>query len=83
MLRAEQASLPATLGHLQGRQGAPARTRPTFPASNLQPTHTTRPQVVDAHTLRPVADVAGRQVLIAVAAFYGKVRLIDNVDFAA
>lgn len=40
-------------------------------------------QVVDARTLQPVSDVAGRQVLIAVAAFYGSVRLIDNVDFTA
>ena len=41
-------------------------------------------EVVDARTLRPVAgDVRGRTVLIAVAAFFGKVRLIDNTDFEA
>lgn len=42
-------------------------------------------EVVDARTLRPLAggEVAGQAVLIAVAAFFGKVRLIDNVDFEA
>ncbi|PRW60347.1 Pantoate--beta-alanine ligase [Chlorella sorokiniana] len=40
-------------------------------------------EVVDARTLRPVEDVKGCEALIAVAAFYGKVRLIDNVDFTA
>jgi pantoate--beta-alanine ligase len=39
--------------------------------------------VVDAHTLRPLEDVRGREALIAVAAFFGSVRLIDNVDFQA
>lgn len=39
-------------------------------------------EVVDAHTLRPLAgDVRGRHVLIAVAARFGNVRLIDNVEF--
>ena len=38
-------------------------------------------EVVNAHTLRPVAgDVRGQLVLIAVAALFGKVRLIDNVE---
>lgn len=40
-------------------------------------------EVVHAHTLRPLADVRGQPVLIAVAAFFGRVRLIDNVDFQA
>lgn len=39
--------------------------------------------VVDAATLRPLEGVAGKGVLIAVAAFFGSVRLIDNVDFQA
>ncbi|KAL4855020.1 Pantoate--beta-alanine ligase [Chlorella vulgaris] len=40
-------------------------------------------EVVDARSLQPLQELRGRQVLIAVAAFFGKVRLIDNVDFEA
>lgn len=41
-------------------------------------------EVVNSRTLRSLAgDVRGKPVLIAVAAFFGKVRLIDNVDFEA
>jgi pantothenate synthetase len=36
-------------------------------------------QVVDASTLQPVHSVKTQHTLIAVAAFFGKVRLIDNV----
>ena len=35
--------------------------------------------VVDAETMRPVAEVAGASVF-AVAVFFGKARLIDNVE---
>lgn len=40
-------------------------------------------EVVSASTLRPLRDgrVFGQTVLIAVAAHFGRVRLIDNVDF--
>lgn len=39
-------------------------------------------EVVDACTLRPLGGaLSGRSVLVAVAAFFGSVRLIDNVDF--
>jgi pantoate--beta-alanine ligase len=39
-------------------------------------------EVVDAGTLRPLSgELRGKEVLIAVAAFFGKVRLIDNVTF--
>lgn len=39
-------------------------------------------EVVDARTLRPLGGaLSGRSVLVAVAAFFGAVRLIDNVDF--
>jgi pantoate--beta-alanine ligase len=40
-------------------------------------------EVVDAQSLQPLQELRGRQVLIAVAAFFGKVRLIDNLDFEA
>lgn len=36
-------------------------------------------QVVDAEELRPVETVARQPVVIAVAAFFGSVRLIDNI----
>ncbi len=40
-------------------------------------------ELVDANTLQPLPDdVKGKQVLIAVAAHFGTVRLIDNVEFA-
>jgi pantoate--beta-alanine ligase len=40
-------------------------------------------EVVSACSLRPLADVRGQAALIAVAAMFGRVRLIDNVDFEA
>ena len=40
-------------------------------------------EVVNARALRPLADVRGQAALIAVAAKFGSVRLIDNVDFEA
>ena len=40
-------------------------------------------EVVSARSLRPLADVRGQAALIAVAAMFGRVRLIDNVDFEA
>ncbi len=36
-------------------------------------------ELVEAHTLAPLAELAGRQVLIAVAANFGATRLIDNI----
>lgn len=36
-------------------------------------------QAVDAEELQPLDSRAGRHVLVAVAAFFGSVRLIDNV----
>lgn len=36
-------------------------------------------QAVDAEELQPLDSLAGRHVLVAVAAFFGSVRLIDNV----
>lgn len=36
--------------------------------------------VVDARTLRPVADVTAQPTLVAVAALFGTVRLIDNIE---
>ena len=38
------------------------------------------PQVVDAHTLEPVEYAMNQPTLIAVAAFFGMVRLIDNLE---
>ena len=38
--------------------------------------------VVDARSLRPVEDVGGQESLVAVAAFFGSVRLIDNIEIA-
>jgi len=38
-----------------------------------------RLQVVDAEELAPVDSMAGKAVVIAVAAFFGSVRLIDNI----
>jgi pantoate--beta-alanine ligase len=40
-------------------------------------------EVVSARSLRPLADVRGQAALIAVAAMFGRVRLIDNVDLEA
>lgn len=41
-------------------------------------------EVAHARTLRPLSgDVRGQPVLLAAAAFFGSVRLIDNVDFEA
>lgn len=37
-------------------------------------------EVVDARSLQPVSTLGGRLVLVAVAAFYGRVRLIDNIE---
>ena len=34
---------------------------------------------MDAEELQPLDSLAGRNVLVAVAAFFGSVRLIDNV----
>lgn len=39
--------------------------------------------VVSATSLCPLADVQGQAALIAVAAMFGRVRLIDNVEFQA
>jgi len=36
-------------------------------------------ELADAHTLQPLSDLAGRQVLIAVAVHIGATRLIDNI----
>lgn len=36
-------------------------------------------QVVDADELVPVSELGTRPVLLAVAAFFGAVRLIDNI----
>ena len=36
-------------------------------------------QVVDAATLRDVEDIDEQEAVIAVAVFYGAVRLIDNM----
>jgi hypothetical protein len=36
-------------------------------------------QAVDAEELQPLDTLAGRHVLVAVAAFFGSVRLIDNI----
>ena len=36
--------------------------------------------VVDARSLRPVEDVGRQESLVAVAAFFGSVRLIDNIE---
>lgn len=35
-------------------------------------------QVVDAQELQPLDSLAGQHVLVATAAFFGSVRLIDN-----
>lgn len=40
-------------------------------------------EIVNSHTLCPIETSAGQPVLIAVAALFGKVRLIDNVDFVS
>ena len=41
-------------------------------------------EVVDACTLQPLSgDVRGMEVLAAAAAFFGRVRLIDNVEFTS
>lgn len=37
-------------------------------------------EVVDACTLRPVQSLGQRLVLVAVAAHFGSVRLIDNIE---
>lgn len=37
------------------------------------------PQVVDAMELQPVSELRGQTVLVATAAWFGGVRLIDNV----
>jgi len=37
-------------------------------------------QVVDAHTLEPVEDARKQPTVIAIAAFFGSVRLIDNLE---
>ena len=37
-------------------------------------------QVVHASTLEGVSDIASQPTVIAVAAIYGKVRLIDNLE---
>ena len=37
-------------------------------------------QVVDAQTLEPVEDVTKQSTVIAIAAFFGSVRLIDNLE---
>ena len=38
------------------------------------------PQVVDAHTLESVEHARNQPTLIAVAALFGTVRLIDNLE---
>ncbi|CAL5218733.1 g447 [Coccomyxa viridis] len=40
-------------------------------------------EVVDAQTLEPVGDVRKQSTVIAVAAFFGSVRLIDNLELTA
>ena len=40
-------------------------------------------QVVDASSLEPVADVSNQRSLVAVAVFFGSVRLIDNMLLSA
>jgi pantoate--beta-alanine ligase len=39
--------------------------------------------VVDAHSLRPVAAAGPQETLVAAAAFFGAVRLLDNVEVPA
>lgn len=39
-------------------------------------------ELVDAETLEPVKNLSGK-ILIAVASFFGKTRLIDNIEFVA
>ena len=41
--------------------------------------NTLSPQVVDAAELQTVSELRGQTVLVATAAFFGAVRLIDNV----
>ena len=36
--------------------------------------------MVDAQTLEPVEDVRKQSTVIAIAAFFGSVRLIDNLE---
>jgi pantothenate synthetase len=38
-------------------------------------------EVVDSRSMQPVARVAEGSTLIAVAALFGSVRLIDNLEF--
>ena len=40
-------------------------------------------QVVDAQTLEPVEDVRKQATVVAIAAFFGSVRLIDNLELDA
>lgn len=36
-------------------------------------------QVIDTHSLQTVTDIITKETLVAVAAMFGSVRLIDNV----
>lgn len=75
-----------SLGSLDGRiDYAEVCASPTPKSSILllRPTVTSRlpgwMQVVDADSLQPVEEVSSRAAMLAVAVFFGSVRLIDNI----
>lgn len=70
---------------LHGGGSCPAHAFLTIPlvhyggSARLRNSHL-QTQVVDAHTLEPVADVTKQSTVVAIAAFFGSVRLIDNLE---
>lgn len=65
--------------HIEGVVGAMLETMATSTEARVQ-----YAQVVDAHTLQPVDDIApSQQLLVAVAAYFGQTRLIDSGFVAA